>query len=480
MNLENMTIENPVSLKEIMQKISLSGEGIVFITESGSLVGSVSDGDIRRLLLKGGTLEQSPRDVINLEVKSLRPQSSPIDIHHAFATAITHIPVLDEDGKILRILRRGDKSVIPLCEPNLGELESRLLNEALDGNWISSAGSFVREFEHLFAEFVGTKHGVAVSNGTVGLVLAMKILGIGFGDEVLVPNLTFGATANAVIQVGATPIFIDVLEGSFAMDPEIVSKRISSKTKAIIPVHLYGNAAPMAELKSISRARGIFIIEDAAEAIGTKYDGVHVGGLGDIGVFSFFANKTLTTGEGGMLVFNKDEFLTKAEMMRSHGFSKDNKYWHDTWGSNFRLTNLQAAIGVGQMRRVDELIQAKIRNANHYKLGLRPLFGKHLIEFDLHKNCQSSYWLFTIHLADPSLTSKLVEFLTNTGIEVRRIFYPLNTQPAFLQSGQSMESFPISFKIFERGVCLPSSTTLSIEQLDFVIFKIHQFFDMQL
>jgi perosamine synthetase len=477
MTLENMIIEKPTSLREILQKISLSGEGIVFVTDSGFLVGSVSDGDIRRSLLNGGTLEQSPSSVINLEVRSLRPQSSPIEIHHAFSTSITHIPVLDESGRILRILRRGEKSVIPLCEPNIGDLESRLVNQALDGKWISSAGSFVKEFEYLFSNYVGAKHGIAVSNGTVGLVLALKILGIGPGDEVLVPNLTFGATANAVIQVGAIPVFVDILEDSFAIDPKLVTQKISSRTKAIIPVHLYGNPAPLDELLAICKSRDLFLIEDAAEAIGTKYNGAHVGVLGDIGVFSFFANKTLTTGEGGMLVFNNDQFLDKAEMMRSHGFSKDRKYWHESWGSNFRLTNIQAAIGVGQMQRVSELVEAKIKNARHYSLGLKPLFGKHLIEFDVKMPTESSYWLNTVHLIEPSLTSKFQEFLITEGIEVRRIFSPLNTQPAFLGSSQAHEIFPVSYKTFERGLCLPSSTTLTIEQMDFVIFKIHEFFN---
>jgi perosamine synthetase len=477
MTIENMTIDKPASLKEIMEKISLSGEGIVFVTDSGFLVGSVTDGDIRRFLLSGGTLAESPSRVVNLDVKSLRPQSSPIDIHHAFSTSITHVPVLDENGKILRILRRGEKSVIPLCEPNIGDLESRFVNQALEGKWISSAGSFVKEFEFLFAQYVGTKHGVAVSNGTVGLVLALKILGIGPGDEVLIPNLTFGATANAVIQVGAMPVFVDVVEGSFAIDPNLVAQKITLKTKAIIPVHLYGNPAPLDELIAISKSRGLFIVEDAAEAIGTKHNGTHVGGIGDIGVFSFFANKTLTTGEGGMLVFNNDHFLPKAEMMRSHGFSKEHKYWHESWGSNFRLTNIQAAIGVGQMQRASELIEAKINNAKHYNLGLKPLFHNHLIEFNLETQSESSHWLYTIHLVEPSLTSKLQEFLTAEGIEVRRIFHPLNTQPAFFGSSQTQEPFPVSYKVFERGLCLPSSTTLTIEQMDFVIFKIHEFFD---
>lgn len=477
MTLQHLTIDKPASLREIMEKISFSGEGIVFVTDSGFLIGSVSDGDIRRFLLSGGTLEDSPSNVVNLDVKSLRPQSSPIDIHHAFSTSITHVPVLDENGRVLRILRRGEKSVIPLCEPNIGDLESRLVNQALDGKWISSAGSFVKEFENLFAQFVGTKHSVAVSNGTVGLVLALKILGIGPGDEVLVPNLTFGATANAVIQVGAMPVFVDVLEGSFAIDPNLVNQKISLKTKAIIPVHLYGNPAPLDELIAICKSRGIFLIEDAAEAIGTKYNGTHVGGFGDIGVFSFFANKTLTTGEGGMLVFNDDQYLPKAEMMRSHGFSKDHKYWHESWGSNFRLTNIQAAIGVGQMQRASELIEAKLHNANHYTLGLTPLYGNDLIEFNLETQSESSYWLYTIHLVEPSLTSKLHDFLSTEGIEVRRIFYPLNAQPAFLESSQAHEAFPMSYKVFERGLCLPSSTTLTIEQMDFVIFKIHEFFN---
>jgi len=475
--MQNLVIENPRDLREIMQIISVSGEGIVFVTENDSLIGSVTDGDIRRSLLNGGSLTDSPNKIINFNVKTLSIKSSPVEIHQAFSSAITHVPIVDEKLRIVRILRKGERSVIPLCEPNLGELESSLVNQAIDGNWISSAGAFVQQFEILFSQYIGSKNAVAVSNGTIGLVMALKLLNIGIGDEVLVPNLTFGATANAVIQVGAKPIFVDVLYGSFAIDPKLISDKVNTRTKAIIPVHLYGQVGPLEEILKVANKFNLKVIEDAAEAIGTKYKGKHVGTFGDIGVFSFFANKTITTGEGGMVVFQDTSYLRNSTLMRSHGFSPEEKYWHQVWGSNFRITNLQAAIGVAQMSRINELVEAKLLMAEHYNKGFVQLFKKYLIQTDQKPETTNSYWLYTIRLKQKELVSELHTYLISSGIEVRRVFHPLNVQPAFADSGQSQENFPVSKLIYEEGLCLPSSTSISIEDQDYVIHKVTTFFE---
>jgi perosamine synthetase len=311
----------------------------------------------------------------------------------------------------------------------------------------------------------------------MGLVLALKLLEIGHGDEVLVPDLTFGATANAVIQVGATPVFVDVLSSSFSIDVIAAQAKVTVKTKAIIPVHLYGNAAPMEEILIFARKFSLKVVEDAAEAIGTRIEGRHVGTFGDIGVFSFFANKTITTGEGGMIVLNDEELFTKAMMMRSHGFTPENRYWHQIWGTNMRLTNLQAALGVAQMQRVDELVEAKSFIANCYKNSLSSITGKSLIIPSALPNVNHSHWLFTIQLIDGDQVDGLQNYLQINHIESRRFFHPLHNQPAFSQYSKKNLTFPVAEQLYKSGLCLPSSTSLTHDEIKLISHKIVEYFE---
>jgi perosamine synthetase len=475
--MNDLVLKLPASLRSAMNLLSDSGEGIVFLTANGVLVASLTDGDARRAILQGVSLETSASDVANRQFKALTLLSSPVEIHQAFTPGVTHVPILNQRGEIERILRPGDKNVIALCEPNLGSLESSLVNQALDSNWISSAGSFVKEFETLFADYVNGEFALSVSNGTMGLVLALKLLDVGPGDEVLVPNFTFGATANAVIQVGAIPVFIDVLPNNFSINIDAARAKVTSKTKAIIPVHLYGNAVDMDKILEFSKKFSLKVIEDSAEAIGTKINGKHVGTFGDIGVFSFFANKTITTGEGGMIVLNNKALFKKAEMMRSHGFSPENRYWHEIWGTNMRMTNVQAAIGLAQMNRIDELVGAKQFIADSYSSFLSKFSGRLLQLPATASNVVHSHWLFTILLPNEKYTEGLQSFLQANLIETRRFFFPLHNQPAFIQYNQSNEEFPISDQLYQRGLCLPSSTTLKYEEISFIAFKISEFLE---
>ena len=475
--MKDLIVEIPVTLRSAMNILSKSGEGIVFLTENQVLIASLTDGDARRAILRGVSLESQAIEIANKAVKSLTSLSSAVDIHQAFGHNITHIPIVNHSGQIEKILRPGEKHIIPLCEPNLGKLESSLVNQAIDSNWVSSAGSFVREFESSFSSYVQSEFAVSVCNGTMGLVLALKLLEIGPGDEVLVPDLTFGATANAVIQVGATPVFVDVLSSSFAIDVIAAQAKVTSKTKAIIPVHLYGNAAPMEEILSFARKFSLKVVEDAAEAIGTRIDGKHVGTFGSIGVFSFFANKTITTGEGGMIVLNDKEMFTQALMMRSHGFSPENRYWHQIWGTNMRLTNLQAALGVAQMRRVDELVEAKSFIASCYSNALSSITGNLLIIPSALPNVNHSHWLFTIQLIDESQVDGLQNYLQINHIESRRFFHPLHNQPAFSQYSRKNFTFPVAEQLYKSGLCLPSSTSLTHDEVTFISRKIVEFFE---
>lgn len=470
--MKDLVIELPATLRTAMVQLSKSGEGIVFFTINKVLVSCLTDGDVRRAILRGVSLDSDAAEVAHREVKTLSDLSSSVDVHQAFSNGITHIPVINEQGNIERILRPGEKDIIPLCEPNLGKLESSLVNQALDSNWVSSAGSFVGEFETKFSKYVQSEFSLTVSNGTMGLVLALKLLEIGPGDEVLVPDLTFGATANAVIQVGAIPVFVDVISSSFSIDITAAQTKITEKTKAIIPVHLYGNAAPMVEILEFAAKNSLKVIEDAAEAIGTRIGGQHVGTFGDVGVFSFFANKTITTGEGGMVVLKDKELFRQATMMRAHGFKPENRYWHEIWGTNMRMTNLQAALGVGQMQRIDELVAAKKFVADCYMSSLSSLSNK-LLTFPIEvPGVTNSFWLFTITLTGGNLPEGLQNHLQVNHIESRRFFHPLHNQPAFSNLSSANSDFPISEALYQTGLCLPSSTNLTQGEILAVSLKI--------
>jgi perosamine synthetase len=260
------------------------------------------------------------------------------------------------------------------------------------------------------------------------------------------------------------------------LDVESLKSKITSKTRAVIPVHLYGNAANLVEIKRIAKESNIYLIEDAAEGIGTRLNGKHVGTFGEIGIFSFYANKTITTGEGGMIVFNDEALWERGKMMRSHGFSLNNRYWHETWGTNMRMTNLQAAIGCAQMERIEEFVEKKRNNAKIYKEFLKSLHPEHIEYIKDQDDCENSHWLFVIKLIDKNLTQSLEAHLKSNQIETRRIFHPLNVQPAFKKYFLETEMFEGSKKAYENGLCLPSSTLLSLEQIHKITSVISSFF----
>ena len=272
-------------------------------------------------------------------------------------------------------------SFIPISKPFIGAREKELVLDALDSGWVSSIGKYIDEFEANFARYCGTEYALAVSNGTTGLHLALAALGLQPGDEVIIPDLTFVATANAVAYTGATPVLADVDADTLCIDPASVKSLISERTKAIIPVHLYGHPADMDALIEIGRAHGVDIIEDAAEAHGAEYRGRRVGALGRCGVFSFYGNKVITTGEGGMLTTDDREFYQRARRLRDHAMSPQRRYFHEERGFNYRITNLQAALGVAQLERIDDFLDRRAEimgwyNAEldrHVRLSVTPL-----------------------------------------------------------------------------------------------------------
>lgn len=360
---------------------------------------------------------------------------------------------------------------IPVYQPSLEGNEKKYVNQCLDSSWISSKGEFVSRFEKSFASFVGVNHATTVSNGTTALHLALMTLGICDTDEVIVPTLTYIASVNAIAYTGATPVFVDSLIDSWQMDPKDVESKITSKTKAIIAVHLYGHPCEMDLLVAICKKHNLFLIEDCAEAIGTIYKGKHVGAFGDISTFSFFGNKTITTGEGGMVVTNDDTLNDRAVHFKGQGLAKHRQYWHDVIGYNYRMTNICAAIGLAQLENISTILKEKKRVAETYmeKLQNSPVECHKQIGDDIYH----SYWMFSILTSDSKQRDSLRNFLEKEGVETRPLFFPVHTMPMY---SIQYQRHPIAENLGWRGINLPSYPGLTDDEIDFICNLIIQYF----
>src|SRR6266853_1186785 len=347
---------------------------------------------------------------------------------------------------------------IPISRPSVTKREIEYVNDALKSGWISSLGKYIPMFEEKFARYCGTKFAVATSNGTVALHLALVAFGIGEGDEVIVPDLTFVATANAVKYTGATVVAVDIEATTLCIDPDKVRQAITDKTKAIIPVDLYGHPADMKEISKIAEEHDVLVIEDAAEAHGAEVRGRKVGSLGDCAIFSFYGNKIITSGEGGMITTHDEAFFERARRLRDHAMSKEKRYWHAEIGFNYRITNLQAALGVAQLERIDEILQQKMQIFRWYKDGLSDFEGVKLNYCaDWAKNV---YWMICLEIegfAEGERDSLIAE-LREAGVDTRPYFYPLSELPMY--KNQKYDT-PVTHSVYSRGVTLPTYYGLS-------------------
>jgi perosamine synthetase len=361
---------------------------------------------------------------------------------------------------------------IPVYQPSLLGNEKKYVNECIDSTWISSKGKFVSQFETAFANYIGVRHATTVSNGTVAIHLALLALGIGKDDEVIVPTLTYIASVNAIAYTEATPVFVDSLQDSWQIDPADVEKKITSKTKAVMAVHLYGHPCDMDLLVKICKKYNLFLIEDCAEAIGTMFNGKHVGTFGDISTFSFFGNKTITTGEGGMVVTNDKTLHDRSVHFKGQGLAKHREYWHDVIGYNYRMTNICAAIGLAQLENIEQVLVNKKRVAVTY----RSLLSNTPIVFhdEIGENVYHSYWMCSILTSDAKERDALREHLENSGIETRPLFYPVHTMPMY---SNQYHRHPIAENIGWRGINLPSYPELKQEQIEYICNIINEFFN---
>lgn len=354
-----------------------------------------------------------------------------------------------------------EKPFLPVCAPVIGAREIECVNDAVRSGWVSSIGPYIDRFERGFARYVGVRHAVAVSNGTVALHLALRALGVGPGDEVIVPDLTFAATAHTVLEAGATPVLVDVDPETWCIDPAAVERAVTRHTRVIMPVHLYGHPANMTAIGDIARWHKLAVVEDAAEAHGAEWDGRRVGGLGRVGAFSFYGNKIITTGEGGMLTTDDDSLAERIRFLKDHGMNRARRYYHTELAFNYRMTNLQAALGVAQLESIESFISKKQQIFAWYRDALSGISG-----LQLNPNrpgCRSVYWMSSVLLPRRVSRDAVSAHLRTAGIDTRPFFVPMSELPhlsSFRRVGRSDDACPIAADVSARGINLPSGCGL--------------------
>lgn len=352
--------------------------------------------------------------------------------------------------------------MIHVSEPDLSGNEEKYVVDAIRSTWISSTGQYVSRFEKEFAEVCGAGETLSVCNGTVALHLAMLGLDVRAGDEVLVPSLTYVATANAVRYVGAEPVFVDV-DRHWCIDPDKIEQSITTRTRGIIAVHLYGHPADMDRIKHIAAVHGLWVVEDAAEAHFAQYKGSPVGALGHLGTFSFYGNKILTCGEGGAVLTNDPALALRLRTLRGQGMDPQRRYYHPVTGYNFRLTNLQCAVLCAQLERGAEIIAQRNRVIHRYRDRL-----KDVVEFQpISEDVVATPWLMCITLQSQHNRNNVARCLADAEIETRPFFVPLHRLPPFRERSQMRQDYlPVTERLAEVGLCLPTYPKLADEHVD--------------
>ncbi|MFT5452222.1 MAG: perosamine synthetase [Enterobacterales bacterium] len=461
--LEDLCIDHKALLGAALIKMDQNAQGVLFVVDNLKLLGVITDGDTRRSIISGKTIDDSIFSIYNKNYKYLSHSASVEEIQASLNSRIKVIPLVDENGDIVDFSSAYRLHRIPILEPLLGGNELKYVTECITTNWISSQGKYVKKFEDEVKAYTGSEYALAVSNGTVALHLALVSLGIATGDEVIVPDITFGATLNAVVLAGAIPVIIDVEESTWNMSIALLKKHITAKTKAIMPVHIYGIPCNMPAIMDIAERNDLLVIEDCAEALGSSINNKHVGTFGDIGTFSFFGNKVITCGEGGALIFSDVETYNKAKILRDHGMTPGKRYWHDVVGFNYRLTNLQAAVGCAQFEQLAGFREKRKQIFFWYETYL--LTTGYFEVQNLEDGYESSYWLFTVKLKEHSLIKRndLIDKLAKVGVDTRPIFYPMSQMPPFQEYKKYL--LGASDLISATGISLPTSVYLTEDDI---------------
>lgn len=371
------------------------------------------------------------------------------------------------------------KQLIPIYAPYFSDTEKKYLLDCLENTWISPKGNFVGLFEKAFARYCGSAFALSCSSGTASLFLSLKVLGIKKGDEVILPALTMASSGFAIVYTGAKPVFADVLEDTGNIDPEEITRLITPKTKAIIPVHLYGQPAEMDLISQISGNNRLFVVEDAAEAIGSEYRGKKIGSLSLLSSFSLYINKIVTTGQGGMITTNSEKLYRELKRLNNYYFSQKRHFWHQKIGFNFLMTNLQAAIGMAQIEKIDKILEKKMQIALWYRQFLSSL-GEKFFPLKINHDIKTNYWMIAYRLSDKKRNvMDLRRLLAKNGIETRCFFLPLHLQPCFRKK-KYQGKFPKAEALAKTGILLPSGPTLRHEDVEKICSLILKYFKSKL
>lgn len=432
----------------VAEKCLENGAGKVFVVDPDRrLLGEVSLGAIRATVLSGDYRHVS---VIGTLVSPCERVVRPGDNERPTQDVLT--PEVDANGRLVAVRVNQNAAFLPVAEPDLGPAEFRNLMDAFLSTWISSTGDYIRTFEKNFANACDMTQGVATSNGTVSLHLALVALGVGPGDEVIVPDFTFAASANVVIHLGATPVLVDVDPVTWCISPEIFEKAITPRTKVVMPVHVFGRPAPMTEICEIARRHNIHVLEDCAEAHGARYDGRVVGSFSEVSSFSFFANKIITTGEGGICLTNNEKLAARMRMLRDHGMKPERRYWHEEAGFNYRMTNMQAAVGVAQLDRMGDFLAMRGGVHQRYVERMSDIPG---VEFPppLPERFTPVTW-FSCARVPAAKRPALIEACKKQNIDLRPFFNGLSSMPAYTRWAAPC---PVSYELSQTGVNLPTS-----------------------
>ncbi|MDC6477654.1 aminotransferase class V-fold PLP-dependent enzyme [Candidatus Pelagibacter sp.] len=472
--LKNLIVEENLSLKYALKVIDLSGLEVCFVTKKNKLINIITDGDIRRALLKGNKLSDN--------IKKIKSKKNYITVKENYnfldlqkkISKYKIIPIINDSGEIIDYANEKRFRQLPQSEPSFRGNELKYVSEAIKSGWISSIGKYVNIFQRKFGSFVKNKYCLTTSSGTTAIQLAISTLKLKPKDEIIVPDYTFVSPINSIIHSNCKPVLVDIDNKNLCLSLDSIKRVVTKNTKAIIIVHLYGNTPDLDKIIKFCQQKSIKIIEDCAEAFGTYYNGNHVGNFGHFGTFSFFGNKTISTGEGGMITFKKKEDYLLAKKLRDHGMNQDKKYWHDEVGFNFRMTNLQAAIGCAQIEKANKFINRKIQIFKRYNSKLKNLKFVDMVKKS--SKIKNSHWLTFILVKNNSIRDKLLLFLNSKGIEVRSGFYSAHQMDIYKNFKNKKVDYSNSKKISSSIITLPSSVSLKNQEIDYICKLIKSFF----
>lgn len=478
-SLSQLLVTKFSTLKEALLQLEKTGSGILLmLNDDGIFERTVTDGDLRRLVLQGLGLDTQLGMLPAIQSKVLTKAHTRREALEMMNRAhIDHLPILDDAGRVLGIVNRKDiDQQILLSTPHIGRAEREYVDEAFQTNWIAPLGPNVDAFERELAAMVGSEHAAALSSGTAGIHLGLRLLGVGSGDLVFCSTLTFAASAFPITYLGARPVFIDAESASWNMCPSSLTlafeaaKRTDGMPKAVVVVNLYGQSADMDPIKSICEHYGVPILEDAAESLGARYKGRHSGTFGRLGVFSFNGNKIITTSGGGMLVSDDLDLIEKARFLATQARDPAPHYQHSEIGYNYRMSNILAGVGRGQLKVLGDRVAARRRIFETYR---RELADVDLLEWMPEPDWSfSNRWLTvaTLRAEAPLDATELVRALAGEMIEARPVWKPMHLQPVFDGCRLfSAADAPVADRLFGTGVCLPSGSNMSDEQLERVI-----------